>query len=159
MGPCPHSLTMLWPAECPKIPTELSSKFHITAMIQNMWNAYQLHLWMFLERLFSLTHFLFSYRRSISPFFFTLIAPHVAWSSQDIQVAETKTFLKTFYHDLKNIEDFKSEIRSDILCYRGPSENPRWTDQELGCFSFGRLPVVEFWPGIFQTSILFMGQL
>ncbi|KAF9465189.1 hypothetical protein BDZ94DRAFT_1307339 [Collybia nuda] len=62
---------------------------------------------------------------------------------KDIQVAENKTFFKTFYHDEKNMEAFKDTIRSDIICYRGESENPKWNDEEIDMFTVHGTIIVE----------------
>jgi hypothetical protein len=55
---------------------------------------------------------------------------------QNTQVSETKEFRKSFWHENRRIDAFESQLEIDILCYRGSSPNPAWTDVDPGRLLF-----------------------
>lgn len=55
---------------------------------------------------------------------------------QHVQVSEKEVFSNSYNHDMESLEAFENDIQSNIVCYSGPSEQPKWTDQELGYLFF-----------------------
>jgi hypothetical protein len=52
-------------------------------------------------------------------------------SSQGTAVSETKEFRKEFITEVVD-RSACNTIATEIVCYRGDSSNPRWTDSEPG---------------------------
>ncbi|RDB20568.1 Heat shock protein 12A [Hypsizygus marmoreus] len=60
---------------------------------------------------------------------FSIILP------KDSQVSETTEFRSPYNYTMKSIESFRNELEIDILCYRGLSEKPEWTDVDTDMYS------------------------
>ncbi|KAG5644294.1 hypothetical protein DXG03_008712 [Asterophora parasitica] len=53
---------------------------------------------------------------------------------QDTQVSETREFRQQYHQLRATFDSLPDEIQVDILCYRGLSPKPRWTDVDSGEF-------------------------
>ncbi|KAG6805327.1 hypothetical protein H0H92_015826, partial [Tricholoma furcatifolium] len=48
------------------------------------------------------------------------------------EVLEVTEFRQQYFRKERKISDFGTFMKDDILAYRGPSEDPQWTDVDKG---------------------------
>ncbi|KAF8058639.1 hypothetical protein FPV67DRAFT_511804 [Lyophyllum atratum] len=63
------------------------------------------------------------------PSSFSIILP------KDTQVSEATEFRQSYLSSGKTHDSLPDRVAADILCYRGPSARPRWTDEDKDMYS------------------------